>query len=221
MFKILNDKKATSEQLAGSYVEIENHIAGLQQDRQAVHSQLVEAKQATMAGNGDKKTLTKFKNQQDDIDLEIEASESALTEIKSRIASTVPGETQTRIDDLTKNYDQFLIEKKKRYREYLKAAAELAVLKVQLDGIELTPTSGGDWSEVDFPDIGLNTSCMVDDDAHFLRGEFAKAREKVPAGGEPLNRQEDAIIRELSRLEDLFNTDPAAAADRMIHEARQ
>lgn len=213
MFKILNDEKATTDEMAKSFVEIENHITGLQQEKETVHNSLVEAKRENMAGASNQKTLTKFKNQHDDLDLEIEASGTALTEIKSRMIARIPGEVETKIQKLTGHAAKIQTEQEEKKRDFLTLMARAAVVYEEIHG------DGGRGTNP--PSLRWDQTALPGDDLNFFheQGEKFQAESKIKSYSESLTGRQSDVQKKLDRLQNI--TDPAEATDRIIQEARQ
>ena len=217
MFKILNDSKATSDALAKAYQEIESHIAGLQSERSNIHSELVTAKRENMAGGNNSKILTKLKGQQDDIDLEIEASETALGEIRSRIIAILPGEVETQIEKLTAQYSKLLDEKKQKRREYLTHLARAAVVREEIQGPEMLYLPSKGEHKVSSPTVKWNPETAIDDELHFFHEQGLKfrAQSKIKNYNDTIEARSREFSKEIARLQKV--DDPAAEADRLLN----
>ena len=216
MFKILANEKANCDELAKAYQEIQNHIAGLKSERENIHSELVDAKRQNMAGASNSKTLAKLKGQQDDIDLEIEASETALGEIRSRIIAILPGEVETQIEKLNTQFQKILDEKKKKRKEYLELLARAAVVREEIQGPEMLYLPSKGEHKVSSPTVKWNPETALDDELNYFHEQGLKfrAESKVKEHSQTIDARLSGLSKELSRLRKV--DDPAAEADRLI-----
>ena len=217
MFKVLANEKANCDELARAYAEIQNHIAGLQQERENIHQQLVDAKRQNMSGASNSKALTKLKGQQDDIDLEVEASQTALDEIRQRMIEKLPAETETQIEKLTAQYSKLLDEKREKRREYLTLLAKAAVIREEITGPEMHYMSGSGEHRVMPPKVEWNPASAIDDELHFFHEQGLKfrAQSKIKNYNDTIEARSREFSKEIARLQKV--DDPAAEADRLLN----
>lgn len=99
MFGIFEKKKATPEDHAKAYVEIQQAEAELLSEHAIVKTECLDLTRRQMSGHKVEAELKKAKGKLDDLSMKIEACQTAMTELRVKINDGVVNERKARIAD--------------------------------------------------------------------------------------------------------------------------
>jgi len=131
MFKIIKDETATVEQLSQGFVGIENYLSEAEAEYKDIKSELEQA-----FINGEPKTKANaLKNQLSDCQIKKNACNTAMNQIRERIAAQLPGEAKAQIQTLETEFQTLKDEESQLYKDFFIACAKAIACREKIMGI--------------------------------------------------------------------------------------
>jgi len=182
VFKILDNKDATTDELAKAFSEIESMKTGLEAEKQTAYKKMVRNQQRAMSGNKTAATdLKKSKEAFQDVELKIAACNQAQHDIRLRIIERLPGELQTRTKTLEKEADKKIKAKGELTKRFLALCAEAAIVQEQIEGQPYIALNKE--TKVCAPGLEFNQDALPHEDHLFFLEKALEYRESLKADG--------------------------------------
>lgn len=220
MFKILKTENATVEELAQAAVKIENYLAETK-----AASQNIKAKLESAFINGEPKSRSNtLKGQLSDCNIKSDACNSALNQIRQKIADRLPGEATARIQELEAEFGSLKDEESQLYKEFFRACAKAISVREKIIGVSYETsykTEGG--IEESLPKLSVEAfSRMEPEDSVFFCEATAQARQKNE-GFIPVKTRLSSVADEIEVLQKMvasFNSESDSQVEKIINRYR-
>lgn len=217
MFKILKDQKATSKDLAETYVQATALEEALSTEKMEIHQKLMEL-QVDSFDRKPSRELLSVKTEMDALIIRLEACRFGQEQIKSRLGKVLQKEAALRLERIKEELASLSSEEKEIQEAFLSAAAKAAVLKEQIKGRSLLSDSRG-YVTAGVPSLKVELHLLDGSDGAFYSQEVKRFRqESAQDFSQTIRGQRDDLIQERGKLERLLSGDPIKNAEELLNK---
>ena len=130
MYSILQKEDAGLSELVNAYVEIEGHAETLREDQKKLHNELIEAK----LNGKSKRDIAGLRTASEDVTLDVEAAERALSILYERMEQELPGAINAEINEVKMSIQVLHEDRQALKTKMLRILTDFFILRENLSG---------------------------------------------------------------------------------------